>query len=271
MNATTEKLKIGHQAPQGFRINRFNSIEILGDYAYCASHNFIFNSDDEKRKLYDGQPCYYTDSRFIDGNYNFYRNAQIHWTRWKDISLRACIRKTLRVRNIPVGTIVSFNKSWYYAKRRIDLSYKFKIKKENKLDVEYEVNLPGYSQQFNSCEFSKKLTDALRANGFIVDVMTNSSFLLDMVNNAATYTGQGEPVDSSLPGEVAVAYGHGKKIGFSSRDSDLFGYGQGCKNILWDRFGEFDKWSRCCEIPKDTSVEEIIKTLMEPNPIVEDE
>jgi hypothetical protein len=177
----------------------------------------------------------------------------------------------LRVRNIPVGTIVSFNKSWYYAKRRIDLSYKFKIKKENKLDVEYEVNLPGYSQQFTSCEFSKKLTDALRANGFIVDVMTNSSFLLDMVNNAATYTGQGEPVDSSLPGEVAVAYGHGKKIGFSSGDSDLFGYSQGCKNILWDRFGEFGKWSRCCEIPKDASVEEIIKTLMEPNPIVEDE
>ena len=58
-----------------------------------------------------------------------------------------------------------------------------------------------------------------------------------------------------------MAYGYGKKIGFSSFNNDFMGYSNGCENILWDRFGEFDKWSRCYEIPKTTPIEEIIEIL----------
>lgn len=257
-----EKKKLGHQAPIGWRINLFNSIDVYGDLAYCASHNFMYNSKEEQRKLYYGIPCYYTDARFYDGRHNFYKNSKIHWTRWKNISLKTCIRKVMRCKGIPKGTIVMFKKSWYYPKTNVDNSYKFVVKKENPVDVKYEINEPECSVNFTECEFSQKLTDTLRANGFIVMVNQNKSFLLGMLNTARTYA-NGEPVDDEIEGETAVAYGYGKKIGFSSFNHDYMGYTNGMENILWDRFGEFDKWSRCNQISKDKSIEEIINILKE--------
>jgi len=103
--------KLGHQAPKGWRINRFNSIEIEGDLHYCYSHNFVYNCEEEERKLYNAEPCYYTDDRFVDTPHNYFHHTYLYWTRWKAISLRACIRRTLRCKNIPVGTIVEFRKS----------------------------------------------------------------------------------------------------------------------------------------------------------------
>jgi hypothetical protein len=256
-------MKLGHQAPKNLRTNKFNSIELRGDFAYCKSHNFIYSPDIEEEKLYNAEACYYTDKRFIDGRHNFYHDAHIHWTRWKDISLKACIRKTLNCKNIPLGTIVDFKKSCYAVSNKgkaIGLGYKFKIKKENKLDISYEINLDSYSNQFTNCEFSKELTTALRNNGFIVSVESNSSHLTNMLNTAIRLTG-GETVDAKIDGEVAIAYGYGKKIGFSSFDNDLFGYYDGKENILWDKFGEFDKWSRCNWISKNSSIDDIISKL----------
>jgi hypothetical protein len=71
-------------------------------------------------------------------------------------------------------------------------------------------------------------------------------------------------------GECAIAYGHGKRIGISSLNNTLFGYTNGENNILWDTREDFDKWSRCNEIPKTTSIDEIVAILKTPNPI-EDE
>jgi hypothetical protein len=34
------------------------------------------------------------------------------------------------------------------------------------------------------------------------------------------------------------------------------------KSILYDKWDEFDKWSRCCEIPKTKSNEEILNDLL---------
>jgi hypothetical protein len=34
-------------------------------------------------------------------------------------------------------------------------------------------------------------------------------------------------------------------------------------NILWNKFGEFNKWSQCNEISKDTEINEIINILKE--------
>lgn len=258
---TKKNKKIGHQAPKEYVVNKFNSIEIDGDFAYCKSHNFIYNKEHENWKLYQGLPCYYTDIRFVDTALNFYKNCYVYSTRFKDISLKACIRKTLNCKNIPVGTIVSFNKSWYYPKKNIDNSYKFRIKKENKLNTIFEVNDPAYFQDFANCEFSNELISALRKNRFLVKVEKNESFLGNMFNAAVAFTGSNDFKDTEIEGDVAVAYGYGKIIGFSSFKNDFMGYSCGCDNILWDRHGEFNKWSQCNEIPKTSSIEEIIKIL----------
>jgi len=255
------KNKLGHQAPKNCRINRFNSIEINGEFAYCKSHNFVYNVEVEKEKLYNGKPCYYTDIRFADGKYNYYNNCMLRYNRFQDFSLKACIRKVLRTKGIPVDTIINFNKSWFYRKKKIDNSFKFKIKKEIINDIEYQINDPIYFNNFTNCNFSQELTNELRKNGFIVGVMKNESFLKNMINTTIQYSGDHNLIDSVIDGEIAIAYGYGKIIGFSSLTNDFKGYSNGCNNILWDKFGEFCKWSRCNEISKNTSVSEIIKIL----------
>ncbi len=262
-----EIIKLGHQEPKGWRVNRYNSIELNGDFAYCKSHNFVYNPEVEKFKLYMGQPCYFTDTRFIDTIHNYFHSCKLYWSRSKKpISLKSCIRRTLACRNIPVGTIVEFCQNWYYPGKKFRNFYAFKIKKENNFSPKFEINDPEFFNDFKTCEFSKKLTEALRANGFIVRVKNkNPDFLMGMVSTATLYSSgkYEEPKDDG--GEIGVAYGHGKKIGFSSGKNSFMGYSKGCKNILWDMYGEFDKWSRCNEIPKTTSIDEIIEILKEPN------
>jgi hypothetical protein len=137
----------------------------------------------------------------------------------------------------------------------------YKVRKENNFDIEYKIDLPEFNANFTTCEFSKSLTDKLRENGFIVKVFVNSNFLSNMVNTAAAYTGSASLMDNHEDGEVAMAFGYGKKIGFSSHGNNLFGYSNGCDNILYDWFGEFDKWSRCIEISKKLTVDEIVAEL----------
>ena len=231
---------------------------------------FIYQPDKEEEKLYNAQPCHYTDGRFIDTFGNFYNNTKIYWTRYRYISLKSCVRRTLNVKNIPAGTLVDFTKGYYYRGKNIDNSYSFRIKKENKLDIQYEINRPEYFNNFVNCERSKTLTDKLRENGFIVSVERNESFIGNMINTAVALTGKDDFMDAEREGDVAIAYGYGKIIGYSSTNNDFQGYSNGCENILWEPFGYFNKWSQCREIPKTTSIDEIINILKQPNPI-EDE
>jgi len=91
------------------------------------------------------------------------------------------------------------------------------------------------------------LVDALRENGFLVSVYnSNPGFLI----------GEEE-------GEIAIAYGHNKKIGFSSHNNSFRGYSNGDDNILFDYFGEFNKWSQCLEIEKKNKIDKIVKLLKE--------
>jgi len=263
---TKENIKLGHQAPRGWRINECNSIEIDGDLHYCWSHDFVYNERDERRKLYNGEPCYYTDGRFGDGAHNYFHNTMLFWQRWHPISIKAAIRRTLKTKGIPVGTLVNFNKSYHFRGKKFSNHFIFKVKKDNPIDIKYEVNMPSYSNNFEHCDRSQKLTESLRANGFIVSVRKeNNNFISSMLSTAiAAKTGeQVEPKQET--GEIAIAYGHGKKIGFSSKDDTLYGYYNGEESILWDEFDCFDKWSRCEEISKTIPPEEVVKILMEPN------
>jgi len=259
-------MKLGFQAPKKWRYKHFNNISVDGDFAFCKSHNFLYNSEEQERKLYDAEPCHYTDSRYYDGYGNFYKHAYLAQTprRSRGLSLKTCFRIVEHVYNIPLGTIVKFTQNWYIPGKRIDLGYKYKVKKENAFDPKYEINSKSFSKNFTNCERSKKLVDALRENGFIVSVTGNSSFLLGMIDSASKLTGKGS-VDTAIDGEIATAYGYGKKIGFSSFDNDYRGYSYGIKSILWDKFGEFCKWSRCNEILKTASIEEILEVLKSKN------
>jgi len=237
-------------------------VELKGDFAYCKSHDFIFNPEAESEKMYNAKPCFFTDSRYVEGRHNYYMNTHLHWLRFTDISLKSCIRKVLKCRNIPVGTVVKFAKSWYYPKKKIDNSFLFKVRKENKFDPKYEINVPQFFANFSDCEFSKQLTDELRKNGFIVRVDANHNHLMGMISTAAQYTTGKSDIDTSEKGETAVAYGHGMIVGFSSGIDSFRGYSNGCDNVLWDKFGEFNKWSRCYEIPKSDGVQTIIDKIL---------
>lgn len=260
-----EYKKLKHQAPKGCRYNIFNYITIHGDLHYCASHNFVYNCEEEERKLYNAEPCYYTDDRYLDGRHNYYKDCHLYYSRarWgKSISLKACIRRTLKCKNIPVGTIVEFTKDWFFSGKKIDLSYIFKVKKENCFNPKYKINSKRYSRNFVDDQWAQELTNKLRANGFIVGVSEgNPNFLSSMISTASTYA-NGKPTEITEDGgQIAVAYGHGRIIGFSTGENNFRGYSNGCENILYDFYGEFDKWSRCIEINKTTPIEDIIKEL----------
>lgn len=257
--------KLGHQAPKGYRYDCFNYVTIDGDLHYCASHDFVYDCEEEERKLYDAKPCYYTDSRYVSGNHNYYKDCYLYfsrgrWGRSVELSLKACMRIVNQCRNIPVGTIVDFTKDWYITGKNIDLGYRFKVKKENIFDPKYEINMPRYSRNFDDDQWANELTDELRANGFIVGVSkSNVNFLSNMISHASAMT---EPNDEE--GQTAIAFGHGMKIGFSSGKDTFMGYSNGCDNVLFDYHNEFDKWSRCREIDKSLSPKEIVEILLNP-------
>lgn len=255
-------MKLGFQAPKKQRYKHFNNISVDGDFAYCESHNFLYNSEEQERKLYNAEPCHYTDSRYYDGYGNFYKHAYLAQTPRisRGLSLKTCFRIVESVHNIPVDTIVNFTQNWYIPGCKINFGYKYKVKKENVFNPDYKINGKSFNKNFTNCERSKLLVNKLRENGFIVSVSGNSSFLLDMLDQASKLTGK-ESVDTAIDGEIATVWGHGKKIGFSSFDNDYRGYSNGCNSILWDKFGEFNKWSRCEEILKDAPIEEIINLL----------
>ena len=242
--------KLGFQTFKGNRVKRFNYIHIKGDLHYCESHNFMYNSEVENKKLHYGLPCYYTDGRFHSGGKNFYKSTYLHFSRYsktmmgKSISLKAGLRKVKGCYGIPKGTIVEFAQDWSIGKQ--DHGFLYKVKEYKPIPYKFEVNIAAYSNNFLHDSKMSKLINELRNNGFLVAVYNNNpDFLI----------GENE-------GEIAIAYGHGLRVGISTHDNTFRGYSNGRDSILWDNYEDFDKWSRCNEIPKSLTTEEIIKELI---------
>ena len=268
-------IKRGHQAPPGYRANRqryFNMIYIDNtDLHYCKSHNFLYNNNNEEEKLYNGQPSIFTDKKFIEGDNNFFKSVYTYISRVKrrtpkhiniggkvnrtpkkknkPLSLKACIRRAKKLKGVPKGTIIEFKTNWYIRGKNIDTSYLFIKNKEDKYKPTFEVNIDSYFANFKMDPISAQLVNKLRENGFLVQVWNSN---LGFING-------------EFEGEIAIIFGYEKKIGFSSFNNPFRGYHIGCENILFDYFGEFDKWSRCRCLSKTTPMEEIIEKLKEPN------
>lgn len=257
---------IGYQAPKGRRLNSgFNRIEVRKMH-YCWSHDFWFNTEEQDRLLHEGKPCFYTDC-YGEGRHNFYGEGCMFFVnKHYGITLKKAIRMVKRTRNLPVGTIVEIGHPYYgigkKSKKSFSFAYNFKITKENKFDPQYEVSRPSFSDNFNTDQKAKDLTDLLRANGFLVSVSSkNTNFISGMIASAAVYVGKEMEADDE-EGEIATAYGHGLRVGYSANNSTFRGYSYGVKNILFDKWDEFNKWSQCREISKETSNEEILQILL---------
>lgn len=204
-------------------------------WGYCANYHFIFDVNIEKQKLYSAQPCIYTDKRFI-----IEHNVQKFFKRSSG-SLKACIRWAKRMGNVPVGSSIKFNKRYYDGSGRLDYTFTFKVKKYNKREFDFQLDQPEYFLNFDNLATEKEhnLLLQLRQNGFIVGVYPNND----------------------IGGQDAIGYGYGKIFGFSTGKYNFQSYPDGFDSVLWDYFGEFDKWSRCNKIPKSTTNEEIIDIL----------
>lgn len=228
-------LKLGHQAPKGWRVNKCNEIELPLNLVYNPTYNFVYDKKEENRKLYNAQPCVYTDIRFDTE----FENNNLHHLKQGPISIKAAIRKTLRCKGIPKGTLVQFSKSYYFPKYDIDNNYLFKVRKKNPNNIQYQISDPSFFNNFTTCKRSYKLVNALRNKGFLVQVVIKNGV------------------------EMAFAYGYGKMVGFSAGNEPDNCYGLSSSNILWCNYGEFDKWSHCNPIPKSTSNEEILSILLQ--------
>jgi len=259
-----KQIRQGFQTTPKYRARKFNSIQIDGDFHFCKSHNFIYNEEEEEEKLYNGLPCYYTDTRFEDG-LNFFKNCYIYLARprkktpkgfgknrkkrdkrRKPISLKACIRKVRKVKGIPKGTVINFNVSWYYTGRKAKPGFTYIERRNDKYTPDYQVNNQEYTNNFQDDDRAKEIVDAMRANGFLVKVLPK---------NPNRLIGDEE-------GQACVAFGYGKQIGFASQNHPLFGYHDTIGVISYDYHGEFDKWSRCSyTIEKDHPTDVIIEEL----------
>jgi hypothetical protein len=240
----------GHCSPKGYRTNKyFESIEITNtDLHYNKTYNFVYNVEEQTKLLSEGKPCYYTDKRFEEGyRYNFYKSCYLKWTRYKrNITLKSAIRLVNNVKGLPEGTIIKFDTGTYLKGKNFSLSYLYKTKKEIPINIEYQITKEGFYKQFDTCKYSQELTNLLREKGFLVQVFENNpNKLID-----------------ECDGQIAIAYGHGLRVGISSERNEFYGYSNGCNNVLFELEEDFNKWSQCQEISKDLSPKEVVELLI---------
>lgn len=245
-----KSIKLGHQAPKGWRINNCQYIEVEGRFNYNPQYNFVYDQKEELYKLYQGQACYYTDARFdaisYTGGISNITVLKLHPKTRRYISHKSAIRKLLKLKGLPIGTLVELRKNWYYIKHpKLDNTFIFKVKKENPIDITYEINHASLFRDFSTSGKEQELVIALRNNGFLVSVTKD---------NLHDPNGEYE--------EVATAYGYGKKVGFSALGLPVHGYYNGTDKVLWDIYGEFDKWSKCNHISMFLPTEEILDILL---------
>jgi len=249
---------MGYLAKKNKRINRgFTQAdfyqnpneEAWDERAWESKHNIIYDKQKMEELMAWGQPSIYTDVRF-DTEYEMH----LFWKSRKDKSLEACIRRLNKTRGLMKGDKILIKNAYMSRTSKnkpVSLDYIYRVKEDRPLDIKWEINGPYINNLFKSDEWANKLTLDLRKAGFIVNVYNSNPNRL---------------IGEEL-GQIAIAWGWGKRVGFSSGSNNFMGYKDGEKNVLFDKWDCFDKWSRCETISKSESIESIVEKLM----TVEDE
>lgn len=244
--------KIGYLAPKGYRWNEFQCIKLPNNLGYCSSHNFVFNYEEERVKLYNGDPCIYTDSRYkiSEEVYNARRKGS-KFVR----TLKSLFRIVEKIRNLPVGIIIKFTNNWYFADKNFTIAYNYKVKSSKLFNPNYEVNDLQYLDNLSDSE----LALALSEKGFLI--RTEYDGYIDYSKSEREY---------NKDVKYYFAYGYGKIAIFANEDIENLGC-RGSKYVMWDKVGCFDKFSKCNTINKELGLDYIINLLTTPNDLLPEE
>lgn len=233
-------MKLRHISSKGTRKN-YGWMPYVIQYGYSIgyskSHKIIFNKTEQENLLAQGKACIYTDNRFYD--FSDYINL--------GVTTKTVKRNASKLVNMS-GDDVNFDISNRYCW----VNHKTGTKQypELQLKITLTQDLPEFEKHYGNIDLLTdpkiiELAHALKENGFFFRIHKNTGFLI------------GEPIDDY----IIMAYGENKMIGISEFNHSFRGYGYGCDNILWDFYADFDKWSRCFEIPKTNHTNKIIKIL----------
>jgi hypothetical protein len=232
-------MKLIHKLPKGNRKNygwRDHFIDFDSPIGYCDSYRVIFNKSEQEKLLAQGKACIFTDNRF---------HGFPSWI-YLGKTTKSIERNASKLINISSDEVTL----------TIDNRYCWRNRAGKYQSPELQIIIPPTHEP---PEFEKHygdislLTDpkaielayALKENGFFFRIYQNTGFL----------------AGGDMGGCVVMVYGENKRIGLSEFNHSFLGYSYGCDNILWDYYDEFDKWSRCYEIPKTTNTNEIIEIL----------
>lgn len=109
---------------------------------------------------------------------------------------------------------------------------------------DFTVSKPSFHSFFeDGDEVTNELVRRMRAAGFLVDI----NVIPDSKDPLGPHSGC----------VGAIAHGHNLTVGFSTFDNRLFNYYDGIDNVLFDYKGSFDKWSRCEQVKKPKTMEEV--------------
>jgi len=229
-----------------------------------TKERFTVNYKKEKEKLHQGKPCLSTDNRYRDIKKlsRFYgENCILMAKRDDHLTLGQILKKIKKIEHLfPIETKIDIHNTWYGT--RVDNStYGFGLtyvtkRKFKGFKEDFEVNKFSYFDNFDNDKLGAQLVTFFRENGFLVKIDENNEY--DYSKDIMHPTIIKER-------KLAIAYGHNFMVGFSEFDDDLYGYGSGRKFILFDKIGHFDKWSKCEQIIKPTSVEQfpdILNTII---------
>lgn len=224
------------------------------------------NREEEKRKLYNGEACFHTDAFY---SYPKWFDSQIYGRNYIRIPLRhnfndgsrnfatlgEMLKKIKKLEHLfPENTELGIDSQFYGEKegRTYSMGLKYVTKRKFKgFNTKFQVSKSKYYDNFEKDELKAKLITFLRQNGFLAQVW-NEEYDYD---------------DDEVKGcKLSLIYGHGLMIGLSEFNNRFNGYWTGMESILYDKLGEFDKWSKAFQIPKPTSEKDfdnILQTLID--------
>jgi hypothetical protein len=233
----------------------------------------LIDDEDENRKLHYGEPCSYLDSRIYQDD--FVSSSYFTRYRKKKYSKKQILNILDGIYNVDKGAYMVISSNQQLVRKSTNEKKRFKLyHKPSYKRFRFRNDLiqsPAFTSNFKNDEKANELITKLRAIGFVCKIQFEKEYIYDLEQGQTEYNGRSITSENinenltlnSIEVECAVCYGMGIRIGISENKFSLFGYSNGCDNILFDKYDYFNKWSQCEEISKDNTIDEIITKLID--------